>query len=210
MKKSPVVVLCLLVLGVGTAQADLYSFENITNNNPVNAAAGEAQLFVDVWDVGGGEVGFRFFNTGPADSSITDVYFDDGALLGIGSIINGSGVSFSELASPSDLPGGKSIVPPFDTTEGFSADSESPIMMNGVNPGEELDVLFDLQAGRYYSDVLGDLNSRALRIGIHVQGFADGGSEAFVNNGTVVPLPGALLLGFLGLGASGLSLRRFT
>jgi MYXO-CTERM domain-containing protein len=47
-----------------------------------------------------------------------------------------------------------------------------------------------------------------LRVGIHVQGFADGGSEAFINDPPVVPLPGAALLGVLGLGTAGGLCRR--
>jgi len=48
-----------------------------------------------------------------------------------------------------------------------------------------------------------------LRIGLQVQGFEDGGSEQFVNNGPpgeVIPLPGPAALGLAGL--SPLALRR--
>jgi len=45
--------------------------------------------------------------------------------------------------------------------------------------------------------VLGELADGTLRIGIHVQGFATGGSESFVN----VPLPEPATFGLLALGA---------
>ena len=60
-----------------------YGFTNITNNNAGDLAIGEAQLFVEVTEFALGQVLFEFSNTGPAASSITDAYFDDGTLLGI-------------------------------------------------------------------------------------------------------------------------------
>lgn len=199
--------------------APTYSFVNITNNNAGDAAIGEAQLFVELFDLGT-QVNFAFTNTGPEASSITDVYFDDGSLLGIASIINTPTlVEFSQLATPANLPGGNTAIPPFETTAGFSADSDPPVQPLGVNPGESLGIIFDLQGGSTFADVLDDLASGELRIGIHVQGFASTGSEAFVNNGIVdgdgdpngkIPAPGALVLCSIGAGCLGWLRRRGT
>ena len=210
MKKSIIAVVALalgLFCVVGEA-APTYSFVNITNNNAGDAAIGEAQLFVELFDLGG-QINFAFTNIGPAASSITDVYFDNGTLLGIASIVNTAGlVEFSQLATPPDLPGGNTVIPPFATTLGFSADSDPPVQPLGVNPGESLGIIFDLQSGGVFDDIVDELASGALRIGIHVQGFSSGGSESFINNGTtVIPAPGALIL--VGLGAGCVSwLRR--
>jgi hypothetical protein len=200
-------VICVAVLFAGVlflafseSHAALLGFDNITNNNSGNAAIGEAQLTVDVTDAGSNQVLFTFDNSGPDDSSITDVYFDDGSLLGIASVFNGTGVDFSQGANPGDLPGGNDISPPFVTTAGFSADSEPPAQPNGVNPGETLGILFNLQTGQTFADVLAELGDGTLRIGIHVQGFADGGSESFVN--TPVPIASSFWLigaGFVGV-----------
>lgn len=199
---------------IAAQAAPTYSFTNITNNDAGNAAIGEAQLFVELFDLGPGQINFTFTNIGPAASSITDVYYDDGVLLGIASIINTPGsVEFSQLASPPDLPGGNLAVPPFTTTLGFSADSDPPVQPLGVNPGEFLGIVFDLLPGATFTDVIDNLASGDLRIGIHVQGFANGGSESFVNNGIFdpdgkIPAPGALVLVSIGMGCTGWLRRR--
>jgi hypothetical protein len=189
-------ILVMLAVCAAAHAGPTYEFACITNTSAVNAATGNAQLFVEVNNPGSGQVSFLFTNTGPLPCSICDVYFDDGSLLGIASINEGPGVAFDTPATPANLPGGNSISPPFETTAGFSVDSDEPVQSNGVNPGEFLEILFDLQAGKVYADVLSDLGSGELRIGLHVQAFADGNSESFVN----IPAPGAFLLATLGIG----------
>jgi hypothetical protein len=163
-----------------------YSFNiSCSNDNAANVATGSAQLFVRVSEgPGANQATFRFINTGPNASSITDVYFDDGSLLGLASIIDsGAGVDFSQFASPPNLPAGNDCTPDFEVTAGFLADSNPPTQPNGVNsPAEWLDITFNLQGGQSFDDVIAELSTGALRIGIHVQGFANGGSESFIND----------------------------
>lgn len=203
------------------ARAVMYGFECITNDIPGDASIGEAQLSVDVTDPGDDQVLFTFYNTADKRSSLTDVYIDDGALLDdIFSLGGTPGVIFSQPATPPDLPGGNDIVPNFVTSTGLSADSDPPPFHDGVNAsGEYLEVLFNLQSGITFSNVIDAINvgfnpdihyngswdAPNLRIGVRLQGFESGGSEGFI----ATPVPGAVLLGLLGLGVAGVKLRKF-
>lgn len=201
MKRISLIGTALLFLLVWTpgASAVPYSFTNITNNNPGDAGIGEAQLRLDVTYVNGSQVLFTFSNTGPAASSITDIYFDDDVpLLDFNSFIYPtSGVAFTVGASPSNLPGGND--PLYHFSSNYDYDSANPVQPKGVNPGESLGILFDYENGFSYGDILAALNAEDMRIGIHVQGFATGGSEAYINT---VPEPATMLL--LGCGLVGL------
>lgn len=182
-------------------------FQNVTANSTANAQTGETQLTVEVQgtaddsNLGSNQVRFIFRNAGPNASSITDIYFDDGTLLGIAAIEqDGNNVDFSQGAKPGNLPGGDSVG--FVSTASFSIDSNPPTQPNGVNPGEEIGIVFTLQPGLDYDDLVAALGmlpsvDGSLGIGIHVQGFADGGSESFVSTNyppPVVPEPATILV----------------
>lgn len=188
---------------VGNAFAITYSFNGITTDNPTNIATGESQLFLDVTQVNS-QVKFLFSNTGPNSSSIADVYVDDPTpLLLFQSLTASAGVQFSPGASPGNLPGGNE----FNFTATHSYDSDAPTQPNGINPGEWLAILFNISNTYDFDDVIAQLNDGTLMAGIHVQGFADGGSESFINNpNNPVPEPGTVLLlasGFLGIAIYG-------
>jgi len=193
-----------LLLGAGQASALTIGFDCLTGNLAGDCAIGEAQLTVEVKDQGAGVVRFHFRNAGPEASSISEVYFDDGSLLALSTVTDGPGVDFEPDASPPDLPGGENAVPPFQVTEGFLAQSVPSPSMNGVGPSEWVMIDFTLQGGQTYLDVVDDLTTGALRIGIHVIAFDSGGSESFIN--TPVPEPGTAVL--VGLGLLALGVRR--
>ena len=176
-----------------TASAAItYTFSGITNNDPGDTAIGEAQLTMELSDPGGGQALFTFYNDGPEQSTISEIYFDDGTLLSLAGIVESSGVDFSVGGSPPVLPGGNALDPDFETSFMVSADNPAPT--NGVDPGESVGLLFNLQGGQTFANVIGAISNGDLRIGLHVINFESGGSESFV----LVPAPGALILGSLG------------
>lgn len=201
-----------LALGLGgAAQAQNYSFSCISGNNASNCATGEAQLSMTVTS-GLGFVEFLFTNAGPLASSITDIYWDwtDDVqrLTEEGATITASGgVAYDWGASPGNLPSGNSLTPDFSAE--LAADSDAPTQPNGVNPTES--VSFRFLTG--LNDTTGaDLLSGLLQIGIHVQGYAGGGSESFVNGTPTitapVPEPETYAMMLAGLGIVGFIARR--
>ena len=179
------------------AAAATVGFDCITDNSASNCAIGEAQLQMDITDEGSNQVRFSFTNTGPIQAIISEIYFDDGALLGIASVINGPGTDFSQGGSPPDLPGGNNASPPFQVTSGFLAGALPSPAQNGVDVGESVAIIFDLIGGFSFADVLDQFADGTVRAGIHVIIIDGGSSESFVN--LPVPEPGTALLMLMGL-----------
>ena len=106
-------VFSLAVFWAGGVQAVPLDFFCITNTLPGDCAIGEAQLGVDVTSFGIGtgvggvdQVLFTFTNTGADMSTISEIYFDDGSLLGLAGLIDAddgiggdAGVDFSQGAT---------------------------------------------------------------------------------------------------------------
>jgi hypothetical protein len=194
---------CGLLSGLlvpSTADATLVSFGKLSNNAPENIAS---QLSADV-TLSSGKVLVKFINAGPLASFIGQIYIDDSnarlsnlTTLDDTNPATSVGVSFSSGASPSNLPSGNTAVPAFTTDLSASADNPAP--QNGVHPGQMVGILFDGNL----ADVLGDIQTGALRFGLHVQGIGQtGNSDAYVS----LPEPTSLSLTLLSVGT--LLLRR--
>ena len=214
----------LLFLFSAEARAELFGFSAISNNSGDSTDLAQ-QLCVNVTDAGSGQVLFTFYNNpdfdlfpefntdDPIPSSITEVYFDDGTLLGWPTIENSEGVNFINGADPGNLPGGNSLDPEFIATALFSAESDPEAQINGVNEGESVGLQFsvasDFQALLDAIDLGFNNPSQegSLRIGIRLRGInPDSGdySDSFI----MTPVPGAAILGLIGLSIAGIKLRK--
>lgn len=189
--------LALLLLSAAPSQASvMFGFESITTNGVASPGILEAQISFTVTEPIAGQVLLTFNNVGPDASSIADIYLDDptGLIDSIVSLDNSDpGVDFGIGASPPNLPSGNNI----NFSADFAADSNPPAQPNGVNPGETLGIVFLLTAGNSAADVIDSLNlfsENGLRVGVHVQGFANGESESGVHT----PEPASLALLALG------------
>jgi len=185
-----------------SAAAVPFGFECITYNDAADCSIGEAQVVLDVGaGPGADQVSFTFQNIGSEMSTIARIYFDDGSLTQLASIINGPGVSFvyEPAPAPDDLPGGNLASPPFVTSIGFLSGAAAPPPGNGIENDllgtEYLTLVFDLETGQTLADVINELNNGTLRTGLHVINFDSGGSESLVS----VPEPGTAALLMLGL-----------
>jgi hypothetical protein len=210
-------VVALVIMLPSATRADL-SFENITGNCTEDLSGQLSVVITDEWSgLDSDEVAFVFYNDVGIQSSISEVYFDDGALLSFRRVENSTGVLFGRDedigTEPADLPGGNSLDVPFVTTEHYSADTPTGSPELGINAsGEYAAMVFEVDGG--LSAVMEALNLGftdpaaygSLRIGLHVISIGEAEcSDSYV----LTPLPGAAILGLIGLGIAGIKLRKY-
>lgn len=183
------------------ASAIQFDFHNITNNNQESAWIGESQLHLDVSEAESNQILFLFTNTGPLPSSITEIYFEDSiSLLTYSNIIQSTGVHYISGATPDNPPGGNQ--PEYKFSSDYSYESSNPSTMNGINPGEQLSILFNVNDATF-SSLLDAIYKETLRVALHAKGFPGGHSESFINTHVPAPEPPSILL--FGLGVFGVA-----
>ena len=164
-------------------------------------------FYASVSQVADQQVNIQFYNASLVESAITRIYFDNGPLLDITNIEAGSDVQFHQETHPYELPGRQLLEPIFEADSQLTVSADVPAPHNGINPGQWLGLTFSLKADNTFSDVVGDLHSGALRIGMHIMGLPDGSSESAANAAIhSVPEPATIIM--LGLGSSILLVRR--
>jgi len=177
---------------VTPVSAATYNFTQITDNGDLNVAS---NLQADV-NLSASSAAFTFKWITAALGTIAQIYFDDDAnvLATMTCCTVSAGVSFAANGSPPDLPAGNDVNPDFNSD--FRVSANNPAPTNGVDAlGEFVTVLFSIELGKTFADVIGALDGGTLRLGMHVISInspADA-SEALVNL-TPVPVPAALLL----------------
>jgi MYXO-CTERM domain-containing protein len=199
MRQSLVVVslfaMSVLCGGIDSQAAVMtYTFRSVTNDpgsggDDANVATGESQMYVLVDDVGmaSNEVRFTFWNWGGLNaSSITDVYFDDGTLLDVAEVQNGSGTLFADGAAPGEpflslpdpldngIPTGFVWNDPELEGTHFDLDSTGSTpawIANGVNPYEAFAIVYELQGSQTFNDVID-----ALELGLNGPTAGDDGA----------------------------------
>lgn len=188
-----IVLYCLLGTSASPLQAGyIYPLQIFTNNGSYSDSL-DLDLYVKVTDPATGQVDFTFHNDSSINSCLSEIYFEDGLLLGSASITYGPQTLFDYSARPKNPPGCYTLEPLFMTTEGLSFDSEPAPPKNGISPDEWVRITFDLENGGTFETVINELNTGALRIAAHIISLPDGSSESAVN----VPEPATIcLLGF--------------
>ncbi len=183
-------------------QAVMYPFEVFTTNGDHYDDLG-LDFRMDVAN-GDGIAEFTFYNYSTIDCSLARIYFDDGTLLGITDVSNSLGADFNEVyPGPGNLPSGNLLDPPFVADKEFSIGGEATPSANGLDdPDEWVRITFELINGGTLDDVIDELNTGVLRVGVHVIAFPDGSSEGAI----AVPEPTTMCL--LGLGALALLRKR--
>jgi len=236
-------VLVFVVILSTQSQAALYTFDEwsaITSNSGLEDefASGLSLVVTDEYSsLAANEVLFGFYNDSPivtdpdgipgtgdevGPGTIKTILFDDGSLLGISRIIDDpDDVNFDNPANSENLPAGNTLIPEFETTAGYSADSENT--PSGVDVGEWVGIVFEVEGGIgavitainlgfNYDPLDTGWGDNSLRIGLHVGniGAVDGSGDGEYSDAFILtPVPGAVLLGILGLGVAGLKLRKY-
>jgi hypothetical protein len=193
------------LLGCATyAEAAVGSLEGCNGNFP-KPDVPKTIISVSAVDAGVGLVNFVFSNNSTVrNSSITHIYFDDEAgVFSTVEAIFGEGTAFRTDKCTRDLPGGRYLDPPFETTDGFSLSANHLTYRNGINPGESTVVTIGLAQGYDFGDVSAAISSGDLRVGISGIRVSDGGGCGGGHNGSGsgagvvsvnVPLPATVVL----------------
>lgn len=136
---------------------------------------------------------FTFQNDVGIASSISEVFIDDGTIVGQSSVHNSLG-GFTDFsgggANPGDLPGGNALIPAFEATSAYSADAQGHPSKGVDTSADILGIVYDLLPAVTFADVADALDTGELRIGYHIRSIgAQGGSDSYVNDGGPGPGP---------------------
>ena len=210
-------IIAFLIVGclcISTLNAALCPFDRITYNSDVDVTAQvnltvtpDGQVYDNILEQMVDKVTFKFTNTGPVASSISEIYFYDGSLLNMHSIDDSYGdVDFKDLGEdthPDELPGYSPD--PILLVVLSATEADNPESKKGVKPGEWIKIGYTLLPGKAFQDLLDDLTIGEVVIGVHVKSI-DQASSAGTKSDSFITTPEPATLVLLGLG--GLLLRK--
>ncbi len=172
-----------------------------------------AQLHLTVNPVAGqpGKIDFTLRNVVGVSSSVTDVFFAGGSILGQ-STVSQSGSVF--VAARGNLPGAATLDPVFSASRSFRT---AVGLLNddgtAANPGgldrasDSVTFRFELRQGVSSEEAMAALTTAAgtlgnIRVGVIARSIDDtAANDSYVSNLLVVPIPAAAWAGVLGLAA---------
>jgi hypothetical protein len=198
-----------LALACFASPAGAVGFETfgcITSNDVGDCSIGEAALSMTIVE-SGGEALLTVTMTGSDPAVVEQVFIESefvSAISFAGSV--GAGVvGFSSGVTGGNLPGGN----PLDFTEAVntSAFSQAPLWGIGAHPQDQVSG----QSGTFllsYSGATFEELVAELRIGVHMIGYASGGSESFVSVPLPLPIPEPSTFAMLLSGLFGLAVLR--
>jgi hypothetical protein len=194
--RSVLVMVCGIVLTAASqANAVLINLELF--NVDANFDLSSIDIHVDV-SADSDQVRFEFHNDSGIDSSVKSIYFEDGVLDGIAGFEFGDDTLFEDSETPGNLPAGNSLSEEFETA--YSAVAVPAAPFNGIDSGEHLTIIMNLDAGSSYADLLAELDEGSLRIGAHVIALPDGSSLSVMSN-PPPPVPEPATIAILGIGS---------
>ena len=183
----------MMFIIAASAPASLVYLEPITPDG-VNYEYPDLNIYVNAYE-NDQMAYFQFVNQSLITSSVAAIYFDEDHFDGVIDIITSQGVAINvDTAKPGELPQAGSLDPSF--TSSISFGSEKPPAHDGINPGQEMTIIFQLNDSPGSSNWIEDFLTGQLRVGAHVIGLPDGSSYSAVSQ---IPEPATLSI--LGLGS---------
>lgn len=205
---SGILVLCGVFIGVfltTVAEAELITFEPKTGSLSAHNDVAD-QLTMELIDSGGGAVTFRFKNTGSLNSTIAQIgFFALSSSTDLFADLNTAGTitynpvtndpNFDEIVNFDtkfpNSPEGYSTPSGYDFL--FAADALPPPAKNGIDPGEQLDVIVKLanlvSFGAVKSAMTSSSDTSAFFVGLHVTGIDANPSSWYYTSTPIEPTP---------------------
>jgi hypothetical protein len=174
---------------------------NSASQGALGCTAGASQFSAVVSPVGSNQALFSFFNIGgAAGSSITKIDLLDKGQFSLGNLVSitgspATGVKFNSTISSTSA----------GNSYSFASRGSKPSLRrtNGINPGENLAVLFDIAPAGFnkpFNAVVTDLYKKGLSVELTSTGFPGASSSSVVFNSKVRAVPEPLTM--LGSGAA--------